>query len=360
MRQLCEDEMSLLAVDQYFRELREVVPLSKDEEARLVACVVRGKQEQGRPVPDGRVLAQAREARDRLVVDYWPLVLKIARQYERMARSMTLLDLVQEGSLGVMEALERYDPASGYVLCQYVVMEVRSAITGALWRRDRLIRLSESMRTKVSKLRRVAQQVCGHEGHEPTLAEMARLSGLSQREIEGCLDAQARREVVSLQGMVETDADFEDFVTLHSLYGNESSVDEQQEGRRVEAAQAVQEALLVLEPLEREVVCLRFGLVDGAGECLTYKQVAARMGTTIWKVQGVELRARRKLEAVLGLRYGVVIETRRLSCEWCAQEFTVMYSWQRFCSETCRVKAQAQRQNERRRARARERCQEVA
>jgi DNA-directed RNA polymerase sigma subunit (sigma70/sigma32) len=116
MRIAEEREISLMAIDQYLRQVRWTAPLPDEEEARLMAYVERGKAEYVKSCPDEQVLADAKRARDRLVEGYQRLVMYLARRFLYYARRLELSDLIQEGNLGLMEAIERHDVRTGYRL----------------------------------------------------------------------------------------------------------------------------------------------------------------------------------------------------------------------------------------------------
>src|SRR5437868_10600874 len=109
-----EREVSLLAIDQYMRQVRWTPDLTLQEEEELVERIARGKAEQQKACPNQVVMAEARQARDRLVEGYQRLVVYIARQYTYRFGSMELLDLVQEGNLGLLHAIDYHDASKGY------------------------------------------------------------------------------------------------------------------------------------------------------------------------------------------------------------------------------------------------------
>ena len=109
-------DVSLSALDQYVRSVKWSVPMTHEEEAQLVERVERGKVEQLNAFPDRRVLEDARQARERLVEGFQPIVLHIARKLVHRFKGMELLDVVQEGNLGVLYAIEKYDGGKAYPL----------------------------------------------------------------------------------------------------------------------------------------------------------------------------------------------------------------------------------------------------
>src|SRR6266516_6755738 len=107
-------EVSLLAIDQYMRGLRWSERLTQEEEVQMIQRVERGKAERGKACPNQWVLSLAKHARERLIEGYQPYVVTVARKLVFRCRGMELLDLIQEGNLGPMEAIEAHDPSKGY------------------------------------------------------------------------------------------------------------------------------------------------------------------------------------------------------------------------------------------------------
>src|SRR5256885_4577637 len=136
-----DSHASLMALDQYMRQLKGTCPLTDEEEKRLVQCVERGRVEASQAWPDKQVLEEAKQARDRLIEGFLRLVVCIARQYVGVCRGMDLLDLVQEGNEGLLKATDRHESGKGYPLVAFVSRYVRGAILTALYRRDGMVRI---------------------------------------------------------------------------------------------------------------------------------------------------------------------------------------------------------------------------
>jgi RNA polymerase primary sigma factor len=138
-----DQEVSLLAFDQYMRYVRSVPKLSHAEQVRLLAQVAIGKRERAYPCPNRHVLEQARAARDRLIDEYQSLVIGIAKRFAGRFRSMDVMDLIQEGNVGLLIALEQHDPSKDESFAGLAALWVSSAITEALYYRDGIVRLSQ-------------------------------------------------------------------------------------------------------------------------------------------------------------------------------------------------------------------------
>src|SRR5690348_14274706 len=105
-----------MALDQYMRQVRWLEPLTAEEEARLIACIERGKHEKRQPHPNAWRLSLAQAARERLVEGYQPWVIHLAKGFLSRARGMELLDLIQEGNIALLQAIEHNDVSKGYPL----------------------------------------------------------------------------------------------------------------------------------------------------------------------------------------------------------------------------------------------------
>src|SRR6266699_6958081 len=126
-----ELDVSLMALDQYIRQVRWLEPLTQEEEAQLLARIERGKDEKRQAQPNAWRLSLARAARERLVKGYLPWVIHLAKEYVSRARGMQLLDLIQEGNVGLLAAIEHNDVSKDYPLRALVTAYVRGAILDA-------------------------------------------------------------------------------------------------------------------------------------------------------------------------------------------------------------------------------------
>src|SRR5437588_5762860 len=106
-------DVPLSAIEQYLRGVKSAAPLLEEEEAQLLLRIELGKVEQAKSFPDASALRASEQARDRLIEGYQPLLIGLARRYVRHCREMELLDLVQEGNVGLLHALEKFDGRAG-------------------------------------------------------------------------------------------------------------------------------------------------------------------------------------------------------------------------------------------------------
>lgn len=151
-----EREGSLLAIDQYLRQVRWKPALTDEEEARLMACVEWVKAERGKSCPNEQVLAEAKQARDRLVVGYQRLARYMTSRYLYYTRRLEWFDLIQEGNLGLLEAIERHDVRTGYRLSALGGRCTSCRLCAAIWERDGLVPLPSKVSRVVPAARREA------------------------------------------------------------------------------------------------------------------------------------------------------------------------------------------------------------
>jgi len=296
-------DVSLMAYDQYMRLVNWTPRLGDEEILQLLQRIALGKTEQMKACPDARVLSQAKEARDHLVVGLQRLVISMAQRCHRRSERMELLDLIQEGNIGLLKAIERHQPERDEEFIGFASISVRQALWQAVLERGELIRLPENIGRVASKAYKVERRLAVSLGRDPLPAEVAQAMGIAEQTLHEALACdQQRRSMKSLQGLLreEEAEDQHSFVSLFEAWV------EADEARRVQVEQAVQEALMGLSPREREVVCWRYGL---DGQSLTDPDMAQVMGTTRKAVECLGVHARKRLrQALAPVVLGVPVE----------------------------------------------------
>ncbi len=275
-----ECEVSLLAEDQYFRHVHWTPALTQEEEQGLFERIVRGKAEQRKACPDRVVLEEARRARDRLVEGYQRLVVFIARKYAHRFRSLELLDLVQEGNLGLLDAITYHDPRKGYRFSTIAGRYIRQALWAALCDRDRTIRVSNRVNDCLNKARKVQRQLLHRLGREPELVELAEEIGIPVERLEDYLDLDERAEVTSVQVLLREaergEGGGEDYLALVDVYADWVRAEAHQVTEREQALRCAIEG--VLTESQRQVISLRYGLVEGEECPRSLSETAAVVG----------------------------------------------------------------------------------
>ncbi|MDP8957240.1 MAG: sigma-70 family RNA polymerase sigma factor [Actinomycetota bacterium] len=270
--------------------------LTKEEEVELAMAIERGEEAQAK-LQGGRLRSETsirkakelvrkgREARQRFIRANLRLVVSIARKYQ--GQGLPFLDLIQEGNIGLMRAVELFDWRRGFKFSTYATWWIRQAITRAIADRGRQIRLPVHVHDQIRKLRRTIVHFSQKHGREPTAEEVSKALALPVEEVERLMEAE-RREPVSLQAPVGEDTELGDLLEQAEEM---SPIDQVEDAMlRDEIGQAV---LSLLDPRERRVIALRYGL--GNGHAMSLRDVGKIMGLSGERVRLIEREALRKL-----------------------------------------------------------------
>jgi RNA polymerase primary sigma factor len=265
-------EPSLDSLRLYLRSIGRVQLLTAHEEVALAKRIERG---------DMTAKQQMVEANLRLVVS-------IAKSY--LGRGLTFLDLIQEGSLGLIRAVEKFDYRRGYKFSTYATWWIRQAVTRAIADKGRTIRIPVHMVEKLNKVVHVERQLVQQLGREPTPEEIARELECTPREVRDIL--RIAQQPVSLEKPIgeEEESELGDFVEDQTA---ESPFELASENLRREN---VRKALAALPAREREVIEMRFGL--SGGQPRTLEEVGRAFNVTRERIRQIENHTLKKLEAL--------------------------------------------------------------
>lgn len=294
-----ERYVSLMAKDQYMREMRTVVRLTGEEEAVLVERLHRGKVEQVNAIPHQWVLMLAKDARERLAVNYQWMVISIATRYARNREGLEFLDLIQEGNLGLMRAIDG-DAENVKQLCAMVKICVRGEVVNALHRDRMKLRVSRDVSDTFYAMFSAKRRLRAALGRVPTFQEVAEHMGVSEQKLERVVrEMHQAEQVESIQALStwDDDGDHEDKLDFVGMY---QSVYAHETERLQELEQSVQDALeQELSGRQREVMAMRYGVGGGVGGGCTQMEVARVFGITDRGVGAIERTAKERLRKAL-------------------------------------------------------------
>jgi RNA polymerase primary sigma factor len=270
--------------------------LTKEQEVELAMAIERGKEAEER-LSRGRLRSansirraeeavhEAERARQRFILANLRLVVSVARKYQ--GQGLTLLDLVQDGNIGLMRAVELFDWRRGFKFSTYATWWIRQAITRALADRGRTIRLPVHVGERIRKVKATAWHIAQQTGEEPTPERLADVLDSSPEEIAEILELE-RREPLSLQTPVGEDTELGELIELSD---SQAPFEEVEEGLvRQEIGQTMDQ---LLSAQERQVLAVRYGLGDG--HPLSLRETGRMLGLSAERVRQVEREALAKL-----------------------------------------------------------------
>lgn len=305
---LAEDLSGLTGDDtvgMYLREMGRVPLLTAEEEAALAQQMELGRaaaakleleEESYNPEERERLETQMQkgeEARQSLIRANTRLVISVAKRY--LGQGIPFLDLIQEGNLGLMRAVEKFDYRRGYRFSTYATWWIRQAISRAVAEQGRVIRLPTHMGDKIRRVYRVARDLEQSSERTPTTEEIADEMGLDPRRVEWLMEL-ARRPV-SLEKPVGEDEDGE----LGELLVDRDAEEPSEAAYRSLLKKQLEEALETLSPREAQVLRLRYGFVDGRS--YTLEEVGQKLNVTRERIRQIEAKALRKLRHPSRRRY---------------------------------------------------------
>ena len=267
--QLLEGVASTDPIREYLKEIGSIPLLTQEQEQDLAKRKSEGDAEAGKKLV---------EANLRLVVS-------IAKRYT--GRGMSFLDLVQEGNIGLMKAVEKFDYTKGYRLSTYATWWVKQSVTRALADQSRTIRLPVHMVEAVNRIRKAQRALAVKLGREPSNEEIGKEVGMSEKRVTELM--QSSGDTVSL----ETPVGDGDGSNLGDFVADDSNASTEEKAESVFLREEIEQMLQGLNPREREVIILRFGLESG--HPLTLEEVGKRFKVTRERIRQIETAALRKL-----------------------------------------------------------------
>jgi len=273
-------------VRMYLKEIGRVPLLSMEDEKNLAMAIESGEKEALKNgTADNKIIFGGEDAKRRLTEANLRLVVSIAKKY--VGRGMLFLDLIQEGNLGLIRAVEKFDYRKGYKFSTYATWWIRQAITRALADQARTIRIPVHMVETINRLIKISRQLLQELGRDPTVEEIAGEMGLTPEKVREVI--KISQEPISLETPIgeEEDSHLGDFIE------DQEAVAPAEAASVMLLKEKMQDVLKNLTERERKVLVLRFGLEDGHQR--TLEEVGQEFGVTRERIRQIEAKALRKL-----------------------------------------------------------------
>ncbi len=273
-------------VRMYLKEIGRVPLLSMEQEKSLAMRIEAGELESAKNgTTNWSLIESGDEAKRQLTEANLRLVVSIAKKY--VGRGMLFLDLIQEGNLGLIRAVEKFDYRKGYKFSTYATWWIRQAITRALADQARTIRIPVHMVETINRLIKVSRQLLQELGREPTVEEIAETMSLTPEKVREVM--KISQEPISLETPIgeEEDSHLGDFIE------DQEAVAPAEAASVMLLKEKMADVLQNLTERERKVLVLRFGLEDGHQR--TLEEVGQEFGVTRERIRQIEAKALRKL-----------------------------------------------------------------
>lgn len=291
------------SISLYLRQMASVPLLTREEEVRLAKRIERGEIAQRRLQKGGqkpylrqrymRQVEIGENARAHLTKANTRLVVSIAKRY--MGHGVPFLDLIQEGNLGLMKAVEKFDYRRGCKFSTYATWWIRQSVTRALAQQGRVIRLPSHVSDRIRKVYRTAQYLEQGTGKRATPSQIAQHLGIKPGRVQWLI--KVSRRPLSLEKPVgeEKDSELGEFIRDEDSPAPPDTASESILGEQLE------QALATLTPRQARILRLRYGLQDG--RAYTLKEVGAKFGLTRERIRQIERKALRRLRHPSRSRY---------------------------------------------------------
>lgn len=264
--------VGLDSVQMYLREIGQVPLIKQEEEVELAKRIEKGDE----------------TAREKMIKANLRLVVSIAKRYIGRSPNLTLLDLIQEGNIGLFKAVEKFDYRRGYKFSTYATWWIRQAVTRALADQARTIRIPVHMVETISKYTQAKRRLLQDLSRKPLPEEIAAEMGIEIDKIRQII--KISQETVSLEAPV---GENEEDSTLAEFIEDEKTILPSQSAAKKLLAEQIKKILIDLTPREQKILSLRFGLEDGVTH--TLEEVGQKFGVTRERIRQIEAKALEKI-----------------------------------------------------------------
>jgi RNA polymerase primary sigma factor len=281
-------------IELYFDEVVDVPLLTRQEEIELAKRIERGVEARAKIIQGDlndeqridliHAIKDSRQAIEHLITANSRLVISIARKYS--SYGVPLIDLIQEGNIGLMRAAKKFDHRRGFKFSTYATWWIRQAVTRAIAMQGRTIRLPVHKEDEVNHMKREQRSLAQRLGRQPTFMELAEALELPPERVQKTLSES--QHAISLETPVN-----EEGTVLGDLIADDETPAPEDSAAVNLLREEILDVLNELPPRERRIICLRFGLEDG--ECHTFRDVGQIIGVTHERVRQLEASAIKRL-----------------------------------------------------------------
>ncbi len=259
------------SLSMYLKEINKVALLTRAEEEKYARLAAQGNQ----------------AAKDRLVAGNLRFVVNVAKKYQN--QGMALDDLISEGNIGLINAIERFDVDKGYHFISYAVWWIRQSILKAICEKSRTIRLPLNRANELVQIEKMRKEMFSEQGQDPEDQELARRLGMNASQVRDLLDIS--REMISLETPVYTDRDTS---VLSDFLEDANHLSPEVETLQSSLKSDLNQALETLSEKESKILELRFGLNDK--QPLSLKEIGEKFHLTKERIRQIEKKALQKLQ----------------------------------------------------------------
>ena len=262
------------SIQMYLKEIGQYDLISAAEEKTLAKRIEKGDE----------------EAKSLLAKANLRLVVSIAKRYATRSQDLTLLDLIQEGNIGLFKAIEKFDWRRGYKFSTYATWWIRQAVTRALADQSRTIRVPVHMVETIAKYKQATRRLSQDLGRDPLSEEIAAEMGLDLEKVHNIKNID--QDTVSLEGSIGDD---DERSTLKDFIQDDQVATPSQEASRRILRDQIHEILAELSPKERKILEMRHGLEEYEGLMHTLEEVGGEFGVTRERIRQIEAKAHEKI-----------------------------------------------------------------